>query len=299
MEKKTIIICGFPGIGKSTFFKEFGEKYECYDNDSSNYDDKFFPNNYIFDIEENIGKYDYIFVSTHEDVIDLLCKKGIKHSIFYPSKESREIYIKNYRKRGNNSDFVDNLEMNFFDWINDLDNRYNKIDPNVERLYKLRVGRYLSDVIPFMSLPYNERKIEEKEESIKDEFKPLVFAIDFDGTCVKNAFPEVGEDIGAEIIIRKLQEKGHKIVLNTVRSNKSDKNEMHLDAAVNWFKEKEITLFGINENPEQKEFSLSPKVYANYYIDDKSLGTPCKVDSEDPYVDWSSIEKILIEKGIL
>lgn len=302
MEKKTIIICGFPGTGKSTFLEDFSGKYECYDNDSSNYDSKFFPNNYISDIEENIGKYDYIFVSTHEDVLDLLCKKGIKHSVFYPSKECKWNYIKNYTDRGNEAGFINCLENNFCDWIDELDNRHKRVDPNIEIQYKLRYGRYLSDVITSMILPYNEKKTEIQEEdkqNLEDEFKPLIFAIDFDGTCVKDAFPEVGEDIGAEIVITKLQEKGHKIILNTIRSNNQEKNEMHLDVAINWFQEKGITLYGINENPAQKEWSSSPKVYADYYIDDKSLGIPYRLNREVPYVDWNIIEKLLIEKEIL
>ena len=62
-----------------------------------------------------------------------------------------------------------------------------------------------------------------------------------------------------------------------------------LQDAIDWFKENEIPLWGINENPKQKEWTLSPKIYANIYIDDASLGIPLKYDKNSalsrPYVD--------------
>ena len=79
---------------------------------------------------------------------------------------------------------------------------------------------------------------------------------------------------------------------------------MFLDDAVNWYKEKGIELYGINENPKQEEFSSSPKVYANYYIDDKSFGSPVKMekdedDKEKPYVNWENVRNLLIENNII
>jgi hypothetical protein len=43
-----------------------------------------FPNNYINHIKENLGKYDYIFVSTHASVRDALDDAGIAFTIVYP-----------------------------------------------------------------------------------------------------------------------------------------------------------------------------------------------------------------------
>ena len=107
----------------------------------------------------------------------------------------------------------------------------------------------------------------------------MVIAVDFDETCVTHEFPKVGKDIGAVPILKELVKKGHKIILYTMRSH-PDKNNQDkalseeiipndtLQDAIDWFKENEIPLWGINENPKQKEWTSSSKIYANIYIDD-------------------------------
>ena len=45
----------------------------------------------------------------------------------------------------------------------------------------------------------------------------MTIAVDFDGTCVTHAYPDVGKNIGAEIVLKKLSDKGHKIILYTMR----------------------------------------------------------------------------------
>ena len=76
-----------------------------------------------------------------------------------------------------------------------------------------------------------------------------------------------------------------------------------LQDAIDWFKKNGISLWGINENPKQKEWTSSPKVYANIYIDDAALGTPLKYDEDDtssrPYVDWNRMKILLKIKGVL
>ena len=71
--------------------------------------------------------------------------------------------------------------------------------------------------------------------------------------------------------------------------------------AIDWFKKHDIPLFGVNENPTQKDWSSSPKPYAHIYIDDAALGVPLKKDSlsEKPYVDWDIVRYYLHAKGIL
>lgn len=44
-----------------------------------------FPANYIKHIKKNIGKYDYIFVSSHASVREALDAEGIDFTIVYPS----------------------------------------------------------------------------------------------------------------------------------------------------------------------------------------------------------------------
>ena len=138
----------------------------------------------------------------------------------------------------------------------------------------------------------------------------LIFGIDFDGTCVTHEFPNIGKDVGAVPILRDIVKAGHKLILFTMRSNMQSgtvrepglqpKFGSHLDAAVNWFKENDIPLFGINENPTQKEWTSSPKPYCHIYIDDAALGAPLKYDlniSNRPFIDWDRVRKYLERYG--
>ena len=124
----------------------------------------------------------------------------------------------------------------------------------------------------------------------------MYIAIDFDGTCVTHDYPRIGKEIGATEVLKRLVEAGHKLILNTMRSDKE------LQDAVNWFKKNGIELYGVNENPTQKRWANSPKVYAHMYIDDAALGCPlinAPELSNRPFVDWDSIDLQLIQKGII
>ncbi len=141
----------------------------------------------------------------------------------------------------------------------------------------------------------------------------MIIAIDFDGTCVTHEFPKIGKDIGAVPVLKRLVEAGHQLVLFTMRSDKHDNTgtsievpEVHngnfLTNAVNWFKENDIPLYGININPQQTEWTTSPKAYAQLYIDDAALGAPLtrnKDLAERPFIDWASVEAICEMDGIL
>ncbi len=113
----------------------------------------------------------------------------------------------------------------------------------------------------------------------------MIIAVDFDGTCVTHEYPFLGKDVGAVPTLKELVEKGHKLILWTMRSGEN------LDDAVKWFKDNEIELWGINENPQQAEskWSTSPKQYAQLYIDDAALGCPLVYNSGRPYVDWEEV----------
>ena len=47
----------------------------------------------------------------------------------------------------------------------------------------------------------------------------MVIAIDFDGTCVTNDYPYIGKGIGAVPVLKRIVEKGHRIILYTMRDN--------------------------------------------------------------------------------
>jgi hypothetical protein len=110
----------------------------------------------------------------------------------------------------------------------------------------------------------------------------MIIAIDFDGTCVTHEFPKIGKEIGAAPVLRKLIESGCKLILFTMRSDivnpTGTDNELHLESgnylteALNWFKDNNIPLYGVQTNPTQHTWTTSPKAYAQLYIDDAALG---------------------------
>ena len=124
----------------------------------------------------------------------------------------------------------------------------------------------------------------------------MIIAVDFDDTCVMNAYPHVGGDIGAAPVLRELVASGHKLILWTMRSGEG------LEVAVEWFKENGIELFGINTNPGQDQWTASPKAYAEMYIDDLALGCPLVEPTHikpKPHVDWVAVRKQLCYMGLL
>ena len=134
--------------------------------------------------------------------------------------------------------------------------------------------------------------------------------IDFDGTVVTHEFPKVGRDIGAVLVLKELVDNGHNLILFTIRSDvekpysKSPeivtKKGKYLTETINWFKENEIPLYGIQINPSQQTWTTSPKAYGQIIIDDAALGCPLIHGiAERPYVDWQQVRTHLQSMGVL
>lgn len=147
MMKQTKIISGFPGIGKSTLF-ETERNLLISDSDSSSFSwlepgvrHPNFPSNYITHIKENIGKLDFILVSSHDVVREALNEEGIPYTIVYPSTDIKDEYIQRYIDRGNNDGFVKLLQANFESFIEGIEKETGP------KLVPLNAGQYLSDVL--------------------------------------------------------------------------------------------------------------------------------------------------------
>ena len=144
----------------------------------------------------------------------------------------------------------------------------------------------------------------------------MVINVDFDGTVVKFAYPEIGADVGAVPVLKRLVAEGHQLILFTMRGNKrvGDTRDT-LAEAVNWFKEHGIPLYGIQTNPTQAKWTDSPKSHAQLMIDDAAIGCPLlqeyttigvagstemkQMPVGRPFVNWEKIEDGLEKQGIL
>ena len=97
----------------------------------------------------------------------------------------------------------------------------------------------------------------------------MKIAVDFDGTIVEHKYPEIGKELlFAFETLRELQRQKHQLILWTYRSGKE------LDEAVEFCKEKGIEFYAVNKNYPEEEYdgSISRKIDAELYIDDRNLG---------------------------
>lgn len=134
----------------------------------------------------------------------------------------------------------------------------------------------------------------------------MIIAVDFDGTLCEHRFPEIGMEVpGAFACLRAMQDAGAKLILWTMRSdlrNPADNgsgptpganaDRDYLTEAVEWCRSRGVTFWGVNENPEQKSWTQSPKQYAHLYIDDAAFGCPLRDmprAGSKPAVDWSIV----------
>ncbi|MBW1635610.1 MAG: hypothetical protein JRC87_06140 [Deltaproteobacteria bacterium] len=119
----------------------------------------------------------------------------------------------------------------------------------------------------------------------------MYIGLDFDGTVVDHRYPDIGEPVpGAVKWLKRLQRSGGRIILFTMRSNNSATGNL-LTEAVKYLEENGIRLFGVNRNPDQDDWTTSPKAYANVYIDDSAFGCPLiqPKDFARPCVDWKIV----------
>jgi hypothetical protein len=128
---RTKIISAFPGTGKSYYNSKY--PYTTIDSDSSNFSwvkdedgnntklrNPEFPQNYINHIKENIGKFEFIFVSSHKEVRDALLDECIFFYLVYPSMDRKEEFIERYRKRGNDENFIQLVSNNWDKWMQEI-----------------------------------------------------------------------------------------------------------------------------------------------------------------------------------
>ncbi len=97
----------------------------------------------------------------------------------------------------------------------------------------------------------------------------FTIAIDFDGTVVEDEYPKIGKTkLFAFETLKKLQEKGHRLILWTYRNGKT------LDDAVQFCKDNGIIFYAVNKSFPEEEFdpNYSRKINADIFIDDRNIG---------------------------
>lgn len=118
--------------------------------------------------------------------------------------------------------------------------------------------------------------------------KSLILAIDIDLNLIK-----FKQDSDAIRVLKKLQERGHRISLCV-----SD-NESSLTEKIKWFEENNISLYSEMPAEMQAIMSIFSKEYADIYIDARSIGAPIMSIGSELVLNWKAVEEILQERGIL
>lgn len=107
--------------------------------------------------------------------------------------------------------------------------------------------------------------------------KEFVLAVDFDGTIVDHAYPEIGEEVPNAIKwLKYLSARGANIILWTVRQDE------RLEQAVEYLSDNDIPLYGVNHNPLVP--NRKPKILFDYCVDDRNVGTP--LQEIDGFKSW-------------
>lgn len=134
-----VIISGFPGIGKS---RAAASRKDTLDLDSSQFAGYHWEELYVAAIKKayESGDYRIIFISSHSNVRELLHEKGIPFICVVPNKSLRNEYMIRYLKRGSSIAFMQNIRVNWNDWIDRM--------RNTELCIELQSGEYVSDILP-------------------------------------------------------------------------------------------------------------------------------------------------------
>ena len=129
----------FCGTGKSYLCKNFPDIYkeiECWEYRKGN-----FPNNYVQDVINMMGKTKYLFISTDPVILKELNKMGIDIQLIYPKNELRNEYLDRFITRVSPLDFVGAIMINWHKWINELK------EQNYCNHIILESNEYLQDVL--------------------------------------------------------------------------------------------------------------------------------------------------------
>ena len=101
------------------------------------------------------------------------------------------------------------------------------------------------------------------------DLKNVKIAVDFDGTIVEHAYPEIGKEmLFAFMTLKEIEKKGALLILWTFRAGKE------LDAAVEYCRQNGIEFYAVNRNYPEEVFdeTMSRKINADIFIDDRNVG---------------------------
>lgn len=160
---KGLIICGFPGVGKSAASQKSRDICDCestpfhtiYEEVYTGKNGEAIPPtiisvknpNWVSDYVDRIEKISsdgnafYVLVSLHKEVRDEMDKRGLPYVIVVPEKSLKDEYLGRYVKRGNGQSFIRKVYDNWDEWLDEIESSG---DPVIH----LKAGEVLADILP-------------------------------------------------------------------------------------------------------------------------------------------------------
>lgn len=218
---KTVIISAFPGIGKIYAKKSTTLNVVDLNTNDFKFTNKIvnscnirevnseYPGNYLNKIKELINLKDnapdIIFISSHSDIRELLNKSEIPYFIIYPAINDKNKFITRYKERGNSDKFINNMEANWFKYIDGMINEtypihikadtitaelletlgnYNNIIENTKVIAKKRIIDVIDPSKINWSILSRERRNWSEEDFVYRNY------IDWDILCKFNKIPD-------------------------------------------------------------------------------------------------------------
>ncbi len=117
-------------------------------------------------------------------------------------------------------------------------------------------------------------------------FYTMKIAVDFDGTIVEDAYPDIGKPmLFAFETMKELQKQRHQLILWTYRSG------TELEEAVEFCRSNGIEFYAVNRSYPEEEFDPenSRKIHAHIFIDDRNIGG---------FPGWSRVWQMLNDEDI-
>lgn len=147
---KAIIICGFPGVGKTSAEQRYRGAIDC---ESSGFhypfdgkEEKENPDwvrHYVDKLVELAMdvRYHYVFASCHQKVRDELNARFIPYIVVAPDRDLKDEYLSRYVRRGDSAEFIMAIYENWDDWLK-------VIDLEAPAVIHLKTGQMVSDMLP-------------------------------------------------------------------------------------------------------------------------------------------------------
>lgn len=132
VKSESIVICGFPGVGKSylhNLYPDLTINLDC----NVIVDDRtfrHFPPDYVSHIKEVLeanptGKI--ILVSSSSSVREELNGYGIKYALVHPARHLKECYLARYRERGDDGQYIKTMDDNWDSFIDSCESNCKSI----------------------------------------------------------------------------------------------------------------------------------------------------------------------------